>query len=294
MGNFLSYGLHHKNIFVKMYTILLIFWFLLLFLVGITEKNIGMLLVGLIFLGLPFAIPLIYFERKQNKSEDGLHVIKKSEEKSLISEQKLNETCPVCQGEVFEINKKGFFGTHKEIQCKSCNSKWENQEELLKVIATVKDMEDREKELNNALENKQLPILAQTDSNIILKKNEIIHLSAPTLLIEEGKKRKYHSGRVGFRVAKGVWVGGTQGYSESYSVMEPIDAGEITLTNQSLVFKGSKFTRNYLLKNIQSIQRYIDAIEISVENRQKLQIFKVVDSEKWDLFIRTAIENLEK
>ena len=277
-----------------MYTILLIFWLLLLFLVGIAEKDIGMLIVGLVFFGLPFAIPLIYFERRQNKSEDVLQVIKKSDEKSLILEQKLDENCPNCKGEVFEIQKKGFFGVHKEIQCKSCNSKWRNQEKLLNDITIAKAIAERETELNNVLESKQLPILVQINSNIILKKNEIIHLSTSTSLIEERKKRKYHSGRVGFRVAKGVWIGGTQGYSESYSVMEPIDAGEIILTNQRLLFNGEKFSRNYLLKKILSLQRYKDAIEISVENRQKLQIFKVDDSEKWDIFIRTAIENLEK
>ena len=102
---------------------------------GIDSKDIGTFLVALIFFALPPAIPLIYFERKHNKviqtiiTEDATHI---TEAKDIISEQKLDEKCPYCSGDLFEIERKGLFGIKKEIQCKSCDNKWKNLDQLLK------------------------------------------------------------------------------------------------------------------------------------------------------------------
>ncbi len=129
-------------------------------------------------------------------------------------------------------------------------------------------------------------------SSVILKKNEEMHLSNSAMLLEDRKKSKYHRGNRGVRLAKGVYVGGTSGYSESYSVIEPVDSGELTLTNQRLIFNGGKYNRVFTLKKISSLERYKDAIEVGIENRSKVQIFKVNDPEKWDIFISAASERM--
>jgi len=110
-------------------------WFLLILWFGIDSKDIGTFLVALIFFALPPAIPLIYFERKRNKPVQTMvtkDATRTTEEKDIMIEQKLDEKCPYCSGDLFEIERKGLFGIKKEIRCKSCDNKWKNIDQLLK------------------------------------------------------------------------------------------------------------------------------------------------------------------
>src|SRR6266496_6106022 len=78
-------------------------------------------------------------------------------------------------------------------------------------------------------QNRALPTVA---TNIILKPDEVAFYSTPSALYETRAVRHYQAGHTGFRVAKGVYVGGTSGRSTSTQEWAKIDTGWLTITNK--------------------------------------------------------------
>lgn len=206
----------------------------------------------------------------------------------LIFEQRIEEVCPKCGGDIMEAHYKKFMGKKVELKCQSCSRRWGNRKELEDAIRRNKHNAEMRAELQNAIENGELPYLLQVESSMILKKDEKIHLSTPTVLHEE--KRKYSPVHSGVKIVKKVWIGEGKGYGKLRAIVEPIDSGDLILTSQRLVFKGDKYNRMFPLEKIVSLELYENAIEVGIESHNKLQIFKVDDPEKWNVFIRVAIE----
>jgi len=136
--------------------------------------------------------------------------------------------------------------------------------------------------------------LTPITTSILLKKEEDAYFQIDTILQETRAVRKYSgSGRgVGFRVAKGVYVGagGRSGTSESHEEWRNIDEGKLTLTNKRVIFDGVKENRVVPLEKIVSVNPWLDAIEISAENRKKSMLFPVENPYIW----ATAIQILVK
>jgi hypothetical protein len=111
--------------------------------------------------------------------------------------------------------------------------------------------------------------LPTVSTDVFLKSVESAFYNCPSSLFETRAVRQYQAGHVGFRVAKGVWVGGTQGQSVSNQEWSKIDDGTLTITNMRVIFNGTQGSRNIVLNKIISVQSFVDGLEVAVENRQK-------------------------
>lgn len=118
-------------------------------------------------------------------------------------------------------------------------------------------------------------------SDVLLKQEEDAYLETQTSLLETRAIRHYQSGMAGFRIAKGVYVGGSKGRAESTPEWRILDKGKLTLTNKRLIFDGSKENRVMSLEKIISMKPWNDSIEISLENRQKSVLFPVPNPYLW-------------
>jgi len=133
-------------------------------------------------------------------------------------------------------------------------------------------------------------------TQIYLKSGETCFFSEETELYETRSVRKYVSGHTGFRIAKGVYVGGSQGRSESHNEWKKITDGTLVVTNQRLIFNGREENRAFKIDRVISVENGPDYIEVSVEGRQKSLVFLVGNPLIAMLVIRvcTQIENPER
>lgn len=115
--------------------------------------------------------------------------------------------------------------------------------------------------------------LPTVPANLILKSGESAFYSAPSALYETRAVRHYQSGFTGFRVAKGIYIGGSRGRSTSSQEWSKVDSGMLTITNKRLIFDGGSADRSVALGKILSADSSIDGVEVSVENRQKSMVF---------------------
>jgi len=100
-------------------------------------------------------------------------------------------------------------------------------------------------------------------------------------LIEPRRERGHYQGGYSgfsFRVAKGVryHVGGTRGtYVQGAEVPTPIDTGTVTITNQRVVFQGSKQAREWAFSKLLGHEDHAEApwTALPVSNRQKVSGF---------------------
>ena len=100
-------------------------------------------------------------------------------------------------------------------------------------------------------------------------------------LIEPRRERGHYVGGYSgfsFRVAKGVryHVGGTRGtYQQGAEVPTPIDTGTVTITNQRVVFEGSKQAREWDFSKLLGHEDHAEApwTALPVSNRQKVSGF---------------------
>ncbi|MEN9632929.1 MAG: hypothetical protein RL077_1333 [Verrucomicrobiota bacterium] len=106
-------------------------------------------------------------------------------------------------------------------------------------------------------------------TNLLLKAGETAYHAESSDLFEPRAVRVGTNNRVGFRVARGVWVGTGTSQSESTDVWKKIDSGLLVITNRRIIFDGQMGTRSLEMSKIVSISPQSDAIEVSVENRQK-------------------------
>lgn len=110
-------------------------------------------------------------------------------------------------------------------------------------------------------------------TSVILKSGETAFYSAPSALHETRAVRHYQSGSTGFRVAKGVYVGGTKGRSVSTQEWAQIDSGVLTVTNRRLIFDGGATDRVVALRKVVGVESSLRGVEVSVEGRQKSMVF---------------------
>lgn len=131
-------------------------------------------------------------------------------------------------------------------------------------------------------ETKDLPAIS---SRIILKDGEEAFDETESALLETRAITYTRGSRSGgaFRIAKGVYVGGSSGSSRSEGKQELklIDKGVLILTNKRLVFDGSHENRNINLDKVISVNPHLDSVEVSTENRSKSMLFTVPNPIVW-------------
>jgi hypothetical protein len=111
-----------------------------------------------------------------------------------------------------------------------------------------------------------------------LKVGETIQACVPnTTLMEPRAVRRYQAGSrgVSIRVMKGLSfrVGGYAGQSESHEELRSIDVGTLVLTNERLLFVGSKRTTNIRLADLVTVEAYADALRISRQGKAKPEFY---------------------
>lgn len=135
-------------------------------------------------------------------------------------------------------------------------------------------------------ENKGLPSI---NTSIFLDSGETAYLEEPTTLLETRAIRKYSSsgGGVGFRIAKGVYVGrgGRTGTSESHQEWRAIDKGKVIITNKRIIFDGEQENRSIKIADVLSASISVDAVELSLSNKSKSVIFSVNNGYIWGTII---------
>jgi hypothetical protein len=116
--------------------------------------------------------------------------------------------------------------------------------------------------------------LLSISSSIILKNGEVAFYEAPSALYETRAVRYSTGGGLGFRVARGVYVGGGASRSLSEQEWTQVDTGTLTVTNKRLVFNGARADRVVPIAKIVSASvASLSQVEVSAEGRQKSMMF---------------------
>lgn len=117
--------------------------------------------------------------------------------------------------------------------------------------------------------------LVPVSTTAFLRPKEKALFASHALLWESRSVREFESGFAGFRIARGVYVGGSKGRSVSRSELQQIDDGTLTITNERVIFDGSHSDRVITIEKLLGIELYSDAVELSLEGRQKSLYFCV-------------------
>jgi hypothetical protein len=130
-------------------------------------------------------------------------------------------------------------------------------------------------------------MLPPLETHISLKRGERALLQEQCSFYETRTVRYHVGGGAGTRIGK-VYVGGGGGRSTSQQELALIDSGTLVLTNQRLVFDGATQNRVADLRKLLSVQALLDAIEVSVESRQKSMLFGVGNPFVWSRVVTLA------
>jgi len=106
-----------------------------------------------------------------------------------------------------------------------------------------------------------------------LKKDEHIIYHDFTLYSEPRAIREYVRGFSGFRIAKGVYIGGGRGRAESHEELRVLDYGTLTITNKRLIFMGKFKGHNIKHDHISFVDVHTDGIQIGKTGRQRTMYF---------------------
>lgn len=106
-----------------------------------------------------------------------------------------------------------------------------------------------------------------------LQKNEYIIYHDFTLYAEPRAIREYVRGFSGFRIMKGVYVGGSRGRSESHEELRILDYGTLTITNKRLIFMGKFNGHDIKIDNISFMNVHTDGVQVGKTGRQRTLYF---------------------
>ncbi len=137
-------------------------------------------------------------------------------------------------------------------------------------------------------EVKQKRALPTVYSSLMLEKDENAFFEEHSTFAEPRAVRRSTGSGVGFRVMKGVYMGGYSGRSESNQEWKLIDNGTLTLTNHRLIFRGTKENKMIPLNKILSITNTLESIEIAIDGKAKAVAFSVENSYIWASTIQIA------
>ncbi|MBW6514277.1 MAG: hypothetical protein K0B87_05920 [Candidatus Syntrophosphaera sp.] len=139
--------------------------------------------------------------------------------------------------------------------------------------------------INYANENKKLP---EAESPINLKQGETAHIMDDSAVMMEERSVSV-SNRAGgaVRVARGLYLGGSQSVSRRHDEMKEIDRGQLTFTNKRIVFIGATKTKQFELNKIIRLEEYTDGFSIAYEGKEKKTIFRTSSNpSQWNLYFQ--------
>lgn len=136
-----------------------------------------------------------------------------------------------------------------------------------------------------------------TDSDMVLKKGEVVHLVEPATLLKEVIQREFQMGSRGysFRVMKGVSyrIGSSRGRMvEVGRSFEDVDQGQLTVTSQRAVYTGLRKTIEMPYTKVLDLNVYTDAIQVHLSNRQNPPTFRVSSGTLVAAAINAALQRM--
>lgn len=123
-------------------------------------------------------------------------------------------------------------------------------------------------------------------SSLMLENDEKAFLEEKTTFAEPRAVRKNTGSGMGFRLMKGVYLGGYSGKSESNQEWKAIDQGTVTITNKRIIFRGSKENKTITISKVISVNSTLDSIELTIEDKNKLVSFAVENPYIWATVVR--------
>ena len=113
-------------------------------------------------------------------------------------------------------------------------------------------------------------------ANIALQnREELLCVFPETTLVEPRAVREWHSayGGPSIRIAKGLYwrFGASRGHSESHDELRGIDIGTLVLTNERIVFVGSKRSNSVPLEKLISVEGFSDGLVVHREGKEKIE-----------------------
>jgi hypothetical protein len=109
-------------------------------------------------------------------------------------------------------------------------------------------------------------------SNVLLEQGEVVIFSASSTLYETRAVRYHTGGFAGFRVAKGVYVGGSRGRSLSEQEWHAVNDGQMTVTTRRVVFDGTQQDRQVWLDDLIAVDWTPNGVALTVDGRQKSMV----------------------
>lgn len=141
-----------------------------------------------------------------------------------------------------------------------------------------------DEEYEEAIKELKSGTIKVINTNMILKNGEEALLQCYCSLKETRAVRHSFGNGSSVRVFKGFSV--HSGKSTSYSTDEytTIDRGSIVLTTNRIIFDGEKSDRVIPLKDIISINPFLNGIEVSTSRYKKSMIFVLPNAARWYLY----------
>ena len=121
--------------------------------------------------------------------------------------------------------------------------------------------------------------LPSEQTTLILKKDERLLLDTPVSLLKEVADREFRGGSQGVSIPIGggmrYRVGAVRGHMVTIgSHWEPVDEGQLTVTDQRIVYHGGRKTLEFPFSKLATLNVYSDAIDLGVTSRQTTSSFR--------------------
>ena len=195
----------------------------------------------------------------------------------------------------------GLLDKHRQAKLERDEGRARQEEALRRRQAelAIERWEEQEQDLLELLEETR-DFTGATDTALILKKGELAYQTLNGAgLIEPRRLPGSWQGRssgYSFHVAKGVnyRIGASRGtYKQGDEVPQIIDVGTITITNQRVVFQGTKASREWAYAKLLGFQHADDPggpwTALQVSNRQKVSGFMYDDEHADVIRFRLAL-----
>ena len=135
-----------------------------------------------------------------------------------------------------------------------------------------------------------------TDTTLLLKKDESPLLEVSANLLKEVRDREFRGGSRGVSIPLGHGIRYRAGSMRGHMVTvgshwDTADTGLLTVTDQRIVYHGGRKTLEFLFTKLATLNVYTDAIDLGVTSRQSTSTFGTADPELISGIIHAALSH---
>jgi len=141
-------------------------------------------------------------------------------------------------------------------------------------------------------------LFLETQTNLLLKKDETPLLDASVELLKEVTDREFRGGSRGVSIPLGGGVryraGAVRGHMVTVGAhWTAADSGQLTVTDKRVVYHGGRKTLEFPFPKLATLNVYTDAIDLGVTSRQATSTFGTGDPELIAGIIHAAVNRQE-